>query len=230
MTWLNQPMIALDTETTGVDTETARIVTVCVGLTRSPGDWVPREWLINPGIPIPAEATAVHGISDADAANGREPGEALAEVLAELLYAADHETPVVGHNLAYDLTLLDREFRRHLDVELPAGLLALDTLVLFRRFDLTTGGRRLDQLAARHGIIFPAHNATADALASLRLLHILAADNDLLPLVKVRDLQPLQAKWHAAHQAAAASKRLGNGMSADGFHTDWPMRPFMEAS
>ena len=152
----------------------------------------------------------------------------VAEVLGELRYAAEHQVPIVGHNLAYDMTVLDREFRRHLGRGLPDGLRFIDTLVLFRRFDLTTGGRRLEQLAARHGITFPAHDATADALASLRLLHTLAADNDLLPLASVHDLQPLQAKWHAAHQTAAASKRLGNGKSADGFDTYWPMRPFTE--
>lgn len=230
MTWLQSPLTALDTETTGVDVETARIVTACVGLSRRPGDWVPREWRINPGIPIPAEATAIHGIGDADVADAMAPAEALTEVLGELRQAAERQVPIVGHNLTYDLTLLDREFRRHLSEPLPEGLVALDTLVLFRRFDFTTGGRRLEQLADRYGITFPAHDATADALASLRLLHILAADNDLLGLVDPQDLQPLQAKWHAAHQAAAASKRIGNGQSADGFATDWPMQPVKEES
>ena len=229
MTWLDSPLIALDTETTGTDPETARVVTACVGMSMAPGQWSPMEWQLNPGVPIPAGAAAVHGITDADVTDWSAPADALAEIRGRLVNAATYEVPIVGHNLAYDLTLLDREFRRRLGAELPAGLLVLDTLVLFRRFDLTTGGRRLEQLAARHGITFPAHDATADALASLRLLHILAADNDLLPLVSVHDLQPLQAKWHAAHQTAAASKRLGNGQSADGFDTHWPMRPFTES-
>ena len=108
------------------------------------------------------------------------------------------------------------------------GLLVLDTLVLSRRSDLTTGGRRLEQLAARHGITFPAHDATADALASLRLLHILAADNDLLPLVSVHDLQPLQAKWHAAHIEAQRQKRISSGQAAPPESTDWPTRPMPE--
>ena len=222
MTWLNEPLIALDTETTGVDPETARVVTACIGSSLRMGNWEPREWRINPGVPIPGGASAVHGITDADVLDWSTPAAALMEVYEKLTSAASYEVPLVGHNLAYDLTLLDREFRRHLGAELPVGLLVLDTLVLFRRFDLTTGGRRLEQLAARHGITFPAHDATADALASLRLLHILAADNDLLPLASVHDLQPLQVKWHAAHQTAAASKRLGNGQSADGFNTAWP--------
>lgn len=228
MTWLDSPLVSLDTETSGLSVEQDRVITACIGHSARPGAWAPRQWLINPGVPIPAEATAIHGITQEAAGRGADPRVALAEIAAVLSDCARGGVPVVIFNASYDLTLLDREFRRHLGAELPVGLLVLDTLVLFRRFDLTTGGRRLEQLAARHGITFPAHDATADALASLRLLHILAADNDLLPLVSVHDLQPLQAKWHAAHQTAAASKRLGNGQSADGFDTHWPMRPFTE--
>lgn len=226
MTWLDEPLIALDTETTSADPETARVVTACIGLAAQPGAWEPVEWRVNPGVPIPAEATAIHGLTDADVADSPSGPDAMEPIWNRLADVAS--IPIVGHNLAYDMTVLDREFRRHLGRGLPDGLQCIDTLVLFRRFDLTTGGRRLETLATRYGITLDAHDATADALASLRLLHILAADNDLLPLVSVHDLQPLQAKWHAAHQTAAASKRLGNGQSADGFDTYWPMRPFTE--
>ena len=227
MTWLDIPLIALDTETTSAAPETARVVTACIGMSMAPGQWSPMEWRVNPRVPIPAEATAIHGLTDADVADSPSGPDAMEPIWNRLAEVAS--IPIVGHNLAYDMTVLDREFRRHLGRGLPDELQCIDTLVLFRRFDLTTGGRRLEQLAARHGITFPAHDATADPLASLRLLHILAADNDLLPLVSVHDLQPLQAKWHAAHQTAAASKRLGNGQSADGFDTHWPMRPLTES-
>ena len=230
MTWLDGPMVALDTETTGIDPESARVVTACIGWSEKPGHWEPKEWLINPGIPIPAEATAVHGITNEAAAAGGAPDMYLAGIRDDLVYLAGFEVPIVGHNLAFDLTLLDREFRRHLDQPLPDGLLILDTLVLFRRFDFATGGRRLEQLAARHDIKFPAHDATADALASLRLLHILAADNDLLPLVPLWALQTLQAKWHESHQLAASFKRRGNGQSGDGFDPHWPLIPYTESN
>ena len=220
MTWLNEPLIALDTETTGTDAEAARIVTACIGLAAQPGAWEPAEWRVNPGIPIPAEATVIHGLSDADVADHPSGPDAIEPIWNRLAEVAS--IPIVGHNLAYDMTVLDREFRRHLGRGLPGGLRFIDTLVLFRRFDFTTGGRRLETLATRYGITLDAHDAVADALASLRILHILAGENDLLPLVSVADLQPLQAKWHAAHQTAAASKRLGNGQSADGFNTAWP--------
>lgn len=228
MSWLDRPVAALDTETTGIDAETARVVTCCIGHSVAPGLWDPCEWLINPGVPIPAEATKVHGITDEMAATGANAAEALAVIRDWLASLAGAGTPIVGHNLAYDLTVLDREFRRHLNQPLPGGLLCLDTLVLFRRFDFTTGNRRLEDLAYRHGITFQAHDATADALASLRLLHILAGANDLLPAVPVAGLQPLQAKWHAAHQEAARARRVGLGQDPGDFNAGWPVRALVQ--
>ena len=225
MSWLAGPLIALDTETTGTDPETARIVTACIGSSRKPGDWLPREIRINPGIPIPEEASAVHGITDDLVAGWPSPTEphALPAILAELTYAAAHGVPVVGHNLAYDLTVIDRELGRHLGVRLPDGLIVLDTLVLWRRLDRQTGSRRLSQLAERHGIVFPAHDATADALASLRLLHILAGRHDYLPHIPAVELHDLQIGWYAQQVDAAYQQRIGRGEPGDPPDTQWPL-------
>lgn len=226
MTWTSSTLMALDVESTGLDVETARIVTCCIGQSYRPGQWTPETLTVNPGVPIPPEATAVHGITDAMAAEGIDPRQALADVWQELGFAAANGYPIVGHNLAYDLTVIDRELQRHLGVSLPDGLICLDTLVLFRRFDFTTGGRTLSQLATRNGITFPAHDAEADALASLRLLHILAADNDLLPHVEPATLHELQKGWHAAQTLAAYYKRRANGQGNDTLpDTNWPIIP-----
>ena len=212
MTWLDEPMLALDTETTSPDPETARVVQACVGRSSYPGDWRPLTMLVNPGVPIPAESTAVHHITDEDVqAEGVDPESALATVWQQLDRAASYRTPIVAHNAAFDLTLLDRESRRHLGCGLPGGLIVLDTLCLFRRFDWRTGGRTLTKLAERHGITFPAHDAGADALACLRLLHILAGLNDLLPLIEPEVLHRAQAGWWVAQQDAAEAHAQGNG-------------------
>lgn len=227
MSWLTGPLIALDTETTSADPETARIVTACIGSSRRPGDWLPREIRINPGVPIPESASAVHGITDDQVADWPAPcmPQALPAIYAELAYSAAHGVPVVGHNLAYDLTVIDRELRRHLDACLPDGLIVLDTLVLWRRLDQRTGGRRLGQLAERHGITFPAHDATADALASLRLLHILAGMHDWLAHVPAADLHELQIDWYAQQTDAAYQRRLASGIPGDPPCLDWPVQP-----
>jgi len=109
MTWLNGPLLALDTETTGTDPESARIVQVCVGMSQRPGHWEPWTRILNPGVPIPTEATHVHGITDARAAEeGMDPREALAHVHLTLSQAAERGVPVVAHNAAYDQLILDR--------------------------------------------------------------------------------------------------------------------------
>ena len=229
MNWLHSPILAMDTETTGTNVESDRIVTIAIGRSTGPGDWnLIEDSLINPGVPIQADATKVHGITDEDAAKGSPPRDVLESVHEILSQAYVREIPVVGHNLTYDFTVLDREMRRHLGhgVTVP---LALDTLVLFRRFDHTTGSRSLEQLAYRNGITFPAHNAAADALASLRLLHILAGENDLLPIVHPSDLHAKQAAWYEAQTLAAHHRRLGNGHVEPAPNTSWPLIP-MEVS
>lgn len=225
VTWLTSPLLALDTETTGTDPETDRIVTLCLGRSDKPGHWQPHNALINPGAPIPAEATKIHGITDELASAGQSPADALPEVHAMLTQAAERKMPVVGHNLAFDLTLLDRELGRHLGLSLPGGLIVLDTLVLFWRFDMTTGSRSLSKIAEREGITFPAHDAAADALASLRLLHILAGRQDVLAYLSPLDLQHLQTDWYARKQFAAYVKRLGNGDEVEPPNYAWPLIP-----
>ena len=225
MSWLTGPLYALDTETTGTDPETARVVQVSLWESPSPGIGKPWTRLVNPGVPIPAEATAVHGITDERAQHeGCTPAEALGGLHLKLSLAALTQTPVVAHHAAYDLTLLDREFQRHLGEELPARLIVLDTLCLYRRFDWTTGGRSLGRLAERHGITFPAHDAEADALASLRLLHVLAAMNDTLPLIPAADLHEAQRGWWVRQQDAAEANALGNGHEFTR-QDCWPMIP-----
>ena len=229
-TWLGRTMYSLDTESTSLNTESARVVTLTLGRSTSPGHWSPKSYLLDPGVEIPAEATAVHGITTEHAQKeGMQPGHALHEVWLWLTQIATGRTPLVIFNAPYDLTLLDREFRRHLGEPLPTGLIVLDTLVLFRRFDWTTGGRSLGKLAARYGITFPAHDAEADALASLRLLHILAALNDLLPLVEPAALHEAQKTWWVLQQDAAESRALGSGTAFER-QDCWPLIPFTDGA
>lgn len=77
------PLLSLDCESTGLAIESDRIVTIAIGRSTGPGDWNPIEdSLINPGVPIPAEATKVHGITDEDAAKGSPPRDGTEHLLA----------------------------------------------------------------------------------------------------------------------------------------------------
>ena len=66
---LRRPLAVIDLETTGTDIRTDRIVEISVIRVDPCGDREHRTRRINPGVPIPPDATAVHGISDADVAD-----------------------------------------------------------------------------------------------------------------------------------------------------------------
>ena len=211
MSWLDGPLLALDTETTGTDPLTARALSVTLGLSRRPGAWEPRTWWLTPEEKVPAGAAKVHGLTReivAERANGQTRREALEEIY-DYLRLATH--PLVIHNAPYDLTLLNAESRRELGAGIPKPWAVLDTLVLHRRLDMRTGSRTLGKLAESRGITFPAHDSEADALASLRLLHILATENELIEHVDVMALTDLQRGWYTQQQEAAAARAAGSG-------------------
>ncbi|MFE3488329.1 exonuclease domain-containing protein [Streptomyces griseus] len=187
MTWHTTRLTAFDLETTGVDVEQDRIVTAAViGL----GGGAPteqHEWIADPGIEIPAEATAVHHITTEYAREHGNPAHVVVDEIAEGLVAQiAGEATVVGHNVPYDLTLLDRECRRY---ELPTlhdrlgdvPLHVLDTRVLdqyglpFRkRPSETQGARQLVTLAQVYELEWTeseAHGCAYDALMSARIVY-----------------------------------------------------------
>ena len=83
---LERPLAVIDLETTGIDPKCDRIVEVSVLKLTPGGQTDHRTRRVNPGVPIPPEATAVHGISDdvADCPSFR----AIAPKLARYLTAA----------------------------------------------------------------------------------------------------------------------------------------------
>jgi DNA polymerase-3 subunit epsilon len=108
--WAVGPLVAFDTETTGVDVEADRIVTAFLG----DGSASDLSWLVDPGIAIPAEARAVHGITmDEARAHGRTAVEAVGEIVGALTRALAAGIAVVTYNAAVDFTMLDRECRRY---------------------------------------------------------------------------------------------------------------------
>ena len=105
---LNKPIIFFDLETTGTNITQDRIVEVSILKIMPDGKEISRTRRINPGIPIPPEATAVHHITDADVA-GEPTFKQIAKDLASIFAGCD----IAGFNSnRFDIPMLDEEFQR----------------------------------------------------------------------------------------------------------------------
>jgi DNA polymerase III subunit epsilon len=105
---LERPLAFFDLETTGLRIAADRIIELALIRLTPSGDVSEKVRRFNPGVPIPPEATAVHGISDEDVAD-KPPFAARARSLAELLEPCD----LAGFNLRrFDLPMLLAEFGR----------------------------------------------------------------------------------------------------------------------
>jgi DNA polymerase-3 subunit epsilon len=188
-----------DLETTGVDTDTARIVSAHVGVLDEDGVLVERrEWLVDPGVEIPAGASAVHGISTERARRyGRAPGEVVGEILDAIRSVERRGIPLVVYNAPYDLTLLAREAARHGVEPLDGSGLVLDPLVLDRALDrYRTGKRTLTATAGHYDVeLLAAHEAGADAVAAGRLAQELARRFPVELGVSAEQLHAMQVEW-----------------------------------
>lgn len=232
--WYEGPLCGFDLETTGTDPETARIVTACVAELNGdePGAV---NWLADPGIEIPAEVTAIHGISTEHArAHGRPTAVVVEEVIAELAAQAAGGTPLVIMNAPYDLTLLDREARRHglktLTDIVGGELLVIDPKILDKEVSPRRGGKRkLTDLCRRYGVTLDgAHSADADAVAACRVARVLGARYRRLGRMSARELHAAQVGWaeqQAVELAAYFRRTPGKEEWADGVRTEWPLVP-----
>lgn len=232
--WYEGPLAAFDTETTGVDVETDRIVSAAVVVQDAPGTR-PRvnRWLVNPGVPVPAGATEVHGLTDEHLQrNGRWPAPVMYEIAEALAEQATAGRPLVIMNAPFDLTILDRELRRHRASSLDrwfesSPLLVLDPRVLDKHLDRYRKGRRtLTDLCAHYGVTLDgAHDAAADAQASLDLVRAVGRRFAArLERLAPAELHTLQAVWHAA-QARGLQAWFARSGSEEAVDTAWPLRP-----
>ncbi|MBQ5425338.1 MAG: 3'-5' exonuclease, partial [Bacteroidales bacterium] len=105
---LHKPIVFFDLETTGVNITTDRIVEISVVKVFPNGEEMRKTYRINPEMPIPPQATAVHGISDADVADCPKFKQKAKE-LVEIFSDAD----IAGYNSnKFDVPLLAEEFIR----------------------------------------------------------------------------------------------------------------------
>lgn len=214
--WAHGSLLGFDLETTGVDPESDRAVTMAL-IHRIPDhDLVRHSWLINPGVEIPPEMTAIHGITNEQVRqHGCPPAEAWGQAADVLARLWTPETPLVAYNLSFDVTMGDRELSRHLGTGIDFGeRFAVDPLVIDRANDKwRKGGRKLTQVCEHYGISLgeDAHDAVADTEATMRLAYRLAATYPAsVGYVDLADLHARQIEWNAVW-----CKRMGNWLAAE---------------
>ncbi len=186
------PLVVFDLETTGTDRLADRIVEFAALRIPKEGEPAVLELRVNPGVRIPREATAVHGISDADVALA-PPFAQVAPRIAAFLEGAD----VAGYNVrAFDLPLLAREFERAKVPFSLEGRRVLDAQSLFFKKEPRDLSAAVRIFAGREHE--GAHSALADVVASAE---VLAGELERYPDLP-RDVeglhaysQPSESRW-----------------------------------
>lgn len=176
--WQDYRIAFIDVETTGREPATDRVIEVGIVIGQAGAVVSHHSWLLNPGMPIPAESSKVHGIKDEDVAD--KPG--FAQALPEMVEVLTAALPA-AYNAEFDRGFLLAEVERAaLDLErLPPAMQPevrwLDPLVFARELFPGRQSRALGAVCERLGIeLGRAHRATDDAAAALKVLYRLAED------------------------------------------------------
>ncbi len=183
---LELPLAVIDTETTGRDPARGdRIIEIAVVYFDRGMVSGRHSLLIDPGVPIPADSTAVHGITDADV-RGKPRFDAVARDVLGLLAG---RIPV-AYNASFDRTFLFSEMRkagfppaneRALPPAMRNNVDWIDPLVWARALQPNAKGYKLGEVAIRLDVAHvKAHRATDDAEAAGNVLTALFRANSAL--------------------------------------------------
>ncbi|GHA95177.1 3'-5' exonuclease [Streptomyces tendae] len=232
--WFEGRLAGFDLETTGVDVEQDRIVTACVVQCGGGNPTQSATWLADPGIEIPEGAAKVHGITTERArAEGRPAAGVVEQLIAALAESVLAGLPVVAMNASFDLTIVDREARRHgvqplVDI-VGGDLRVVDPRVLDKQVSRRKGRRTLSDLCDHYQVpLGEAHSADADAIAACRVAWRLGTTVQQLGAMSLDDLHQAQIKWAEAQGRSLAAyfrRTPGKESWADGVRTEWPFIP-----
>ncbi len=178
---LTRPLVVIDVETTGLNSQEDRIIEICITKIFPNGNEETFSSLINPDISIPTESTKIHGITDKDVKD--EPGfKELAQKIFDFIDNCD----LCGFEIRFDLSFLESEFKRcgihYSNVE----KIILDVQHIYYKLEprnLSTAylkycGKSLEK----------AHRANIDVTATIAVLKAQLEQNNILP----RDILDLQ--------------------------------------
>lgn len=159
-----RPLVVFDLETTGPDRIADRIVEIAA-LRLTPPDTVETyEKRVNPGMRIPREATAVHGISDDDVRDAPRFAEIAVEVAA-FFEGAD----LAGYAIRqFDIPVLQREMEKAKLAFPLDGRRIVDAQTIYFKKEPRDLSAALRFFAGREHV--GAHGALADTIASAEVL------------------------------------------------------------
>jgi DNA polymerase-3 subunit epsilon len=192
------------------------------------------SWLINPGIPIPEAAAAIHGISTEKAqTEGQDPAIALDEIATRLADAIRWGMPLVAFNTSFDWSVLHYDLARN-NLPTMADRLDGDPVTLIDphvidkqvdRYVKGSGMRKLKPTAERYGIeIKDWHTADADADAALRIAEAQFDIHSSLQNYTPEGLYAAQQAWRAEQQTGLQEHFRKTDPTAV-CDTEWPLVP-----
>jgi len=159
-----RPLVFFDLETTGTDRMQDRIVEIAALRIAPGGEVTTFDRRVNPGIPIPRESTAIHGISDDDVKEARRFPEIAGEIEA-FFSGAD----LAGYNIrGFDVPLLLKEFERASHPFSLEGRRIVDAQTIYFRKEPRDLSAAVRFFAGREHA--GAHAALADVVASAEVL------------------------------------------------------------
>jgi DNA polymerase-3 subunit epsilon len=211
---VDNKLLAIDLETTGLDVRRDRIVSASLVLTKLQSDkFESKNYLINPGVSIPYITTKIHGITNAEVIkNGMQPKIALQDIRNTISDAINSEIPLVIFNAPFDLPFLENELQRngietlheiHGKIDLLIDPLALDRYMFPNR----SGSRKLKSLIKEYNVPNYAnlyaklHNAEADCVATLKLFdRMFTVLSNTAGEVDVRQLYKMQVSVYEKYK------------------------------
>jgi DNA polymerase-3 subunit epsilon len=200
--WPDGELLGFDLETTSIDPFTA--LPVSFAFVRFEAGRVTESLTryVNPGVPIPPDSSEIHGITDEMVRiAGWKLHAAVSWIGGMIEGTAQRGTPLVGMNLAYDLTVIDSCVRRgtELGFTMSAPMPVIDLMVLDKHADQYRKGKRnLSALAEHYGVELGenAHDAEADVVATVACARALAAKYPLIARTDPAELHDAQRRWH----------------------------------
>ena len=177
---LTRPLAVIDIETTGLNKQEDRIVDICITKILPDGQEETLKSLINPTIPIPLEATDIHGIKDDDV-QGKPTFKEFAQKIIDFFDGCD----LCGYGVSFDLAFLELEFKRADINYSKAGREVIDVKNIYFKLE----PRDLSAAYLKYcGKELDAHRAENDVKATIEVLKAQLKQHDELP----KDIPTLQ--------------------------------------